>query len=423
MIGPAAQTSLPRTRARPVRSLASTLIRRTIAAAVIVSLAAATLQAMLTIREERAAFDRALANIAETNVPLLSIALWDIEPQVVSRQLKQIAAQPEIAHVRLAERTGHAFEAGKRAATGTEPPKVLDIPYPDARPGTIGTLEVTANRATLYTHLAERVLAVVVGYGLLAIVLSGVIAMFLRLELERPLRVLTRFTAELTPRTLTEPLELSRPPRPWEDEIDQLARGFRTLQDGIQAHVANLDSQVLQRTRQLEGALDEIRALTITDPLTGCYNRRYLDERLREEVLRSQRSGRPLSVIITDIDHFKRINDTRGHPAGDRVLKGLAEILASEMRSQIDWVARLGGEEFVVLLPDTALDAAGRVAERLRLAVESTPFSHEGKEMNVSASFGVAARGESDSPESLLKRADMNLYRAKAAGRNAVVVG
>ena len=407
----------------PFRSIASTLIPRIIGAALAVAVVAAAIQAFLTFRDERAAFDRALANIAETNVPLLSIALWDIEPQVVTRQLMQIAAQPEIAYVRLAERTGHAFEAGQRLAGASEPPKVLEIPYPDARPGTIGSLEVTANRAALYSHLAERVLSVVIGYGLLALVLSALIAMFLRLELERPLRDLTRFTSELTPGTLTTPLHLSRPPRAWEDEIDQLARGFRTLQDGIQGHVANLDAQVLERTRQLEGALDEIRALTITDPLTGCYNRRYLDERLREEVLRSQRSGRPLSVILTDIDHFKRINDSLGHAAGDRVLVGLAEILASEMRAQIDWVARFGGEEFVVLLPDTALDAAGRVAERLRLAVESTPFSHDGREISITASFGVAAMGENDNAEGLLKRADANLYRAKAAGRNTVVVG
>jgi len=405
------------------RSIASTLIRRIITAALAVAVLAATIQAFLTFRDERAAFERALANIAETNVPLLSIALWDIEPQVVTRQLMQIAGHPEIAHVRLAERTGHAFEAGQRRTGATEPPKVLEIPYPDGRPGTLGSLEVTANRSALYGHVAERVFSVVIGYGLLAVVLSALIAMFLRIELERPMRDLTQFTSELTPGTLTAPLHLSRPRRPWEDEIDQLARGFRTLQDGIQAHVANLDAQVLERTRQLEGALEEIRELTITDPLTGCYNRRYLDERLREEVLRSQRSGRPLSVILTDIDHFKRINDTRGHAAGDRVLLGLAEILASEMRSQIDWVARFGGEEFVVLLPDTALDAAGRVAERLRLAVEATAFSHDGKEMSITASFGVAARGENDSAENLLKRADENLYRAKAAGRNTVVVG
>ena len=413
----------PPARRRHFRSIASTLIRRTIAAAAVCTVIAATIQAFITVREEGAAFERALRNIAETNVPLLSVALWDIEPQAVARQLRQIAAQPEIAYVRLTERTGHAFDAGNRNAPVGEVPKVLDIPYPEGRPGTIGTLEVTANRATLYAHVAERVLTVVIGYGLLAVVLCALLAMFLRLELERPLRDLTRFTAELTPGTLTTPLKLSRPARPWDDEIDQLARGFRTLQDGVQAHVANLDAQVRQRTSQLEGALDEIRALTITDSLTGCYNRRYLDERLREEVLRSQRSGRPFSLVITDIDHFKRINDTRGHAAGDRVLQGMAEILLGEMRAQIDWVARLGGEEFVILLPDTTLEAAGRVAERLRLAVAAATFRHEGQEMRITASFGAAERGASDTAESLLGRADAMLYRAKAGERNLVVVG
>ncbi len=410
-------------RRRSFRSIASTLVRRTIAAAAVCTVIAATIQAFITVREEGAAFERALRNIAETNVPLLSVALWDIEPQAVGRQLRQIATQPEIAYVRLTERTGHVFDAGKRNASSAEVPKVLDIPYPEGRSGTIGTLEVTANRATLYAHVAERVLTLVIGYGLLAVVLCALLAMFLRLELERPLRDLTRFTAELTPGTLTTPLKLSRPTRAWDDEIDQLARGFRTLQDGVQAHVANLDAQVRQRTSQLEGALDEIRALTITDPLTRCYNRRYLDERLREEVLRSQRSGRPLSVVITDIDHFKRINDSHGHAAGDRVLQGMAEILLSEMRAQIDWVARLGGEEFVILLPDTALEAAGRVAERLRLAVAAGAFVHEGREMRITASFGAAERSESDTAESLLGRADAMLYRAKAGERNLVVIG
>jgi two-component system, cell cycle response regulator len=413
----------PPQQTRLFRSLASTLIRRTITVAAVVAIIAAIAQAFITLSEEQEKFERTLRNIAETNVPLLSVSLWDIEPAAVKRQLRQIASQPEIAYVRLAERTGHTFEDGNRGRVTTEKPKVLEIPYPDGRAGTIGTLEVTANRATLYQHVAERVVAVFVGYGLLAFALCGVIAVVLRLELERPMRELTRFTSELTPGTLTTPLKLTRPQRRWHDEIDLLAQGFRTLQDGIQAHVTNLDSQVKQRTVQLESALDEIRALTITDPLTGCYNRRYLDERLREEVLRSQRSGRPLSLIVADIDHFKQVNDTLGHPAGDCVLKGMAEILLSEMRAQIDWVARLGGEEFVVLLPDTELEAAGRVAERLRLAVEATTFMFEKHEIHVTASFGVAARVESDTAASLLGRADAMLYKAKAANRNAVVVG
>ena len=414
-------SSNPNAQSRIFRSLATTLIARTILVGLACAAIAAAIQTVITVREERAAFEQALRNIAETNVALLSVSLWDVEPNAIRRQLKVIASQPQIAHVRLTERTGHVFEEGTRVAD--EQPKVLEVPYPDARPGTIGTLEVTANRASLYRHLAERVLTVVVGYVVLAALLSALIAVFVRLHLEKPLRELTAFTSELSPRNLTMPLTLSRPTRPWHDEIDLLAQGFRTLQDGIHAHVSNLDEEVRSRTKQLEGALEEIRALTITDPLTGCYNRRYLDERLREEVLRSQRSGRPLSLVITDIDHFKRINDTVGHGAGDRVLKGMAQILLSEMRAQIDWVARLGGEEFVVLLPDTALDAASRVAERLRLAVAGTTFMHEGREMRVTASFGVAERRTNDTAASLLERADEMLYRAKAGQRNLVVAG
>lgn len=406
---------------RTFHPISRTLIRHTMTAAVVCTLVVGLLKGVVTVREENAAFERALRNIAETNVPLLSVSIWDIEPRAVEKQVNHIASHPQIAHVRLTDRTGHMFEAGSRSRVSTETPKYLEIPYPDGRPGSIATLQVTADRATLYAQVAQRVMTLVASYALLAAVMCGIIAAVLRLELERPMRDLTRFTAELTPGTLTRPLRLSRRQRPWRDEIDQLAHGFRTLQDGIHAHVANLDALVSERTRQLESALDEIRALTITDSLTGCYNRRYLDERLREEVLRSQRFGHALSVIVLDIDHFKQVNDRYGHPAGDAVLKGVAKILQAEMRARIDWVARLGGEEFVALLPDTQLDEAAVVAERLRGLIAGSAFRSNGDEIRVTASFGVATRVDDDSPELLLARADANLYRAKAARRNIVI--
>jgi diguanylate cyclase (GGDEF)-like protein len=408
---------------RPFRSISTTVIRRTIAGAVICAVVAATLQALVAVREERSAFERALRNIAETNVPLLSVALWDIEPKTIRSQLAQIASQPEIAYVRLTERTGHTFEAGDRKRVSGEGPTRLDIPYPEGREGTIGEIEVTANHATLYKHVAQRVAIVVAGYAVLATVLCALIAAVLRLELQRPMRALTRFTSELTPERLTTPLALSRPDRPWHDELDQLAGGFRTLQDGIHRHVENLDALVRERTAQLEGALDEIRALTITDALTGCFNRRYLDERMREEVSRSRRSGNPLAVIIADIDHFKRINDTFGHAGGDEVLRGTARILREEVRDRIDWVARLGGEEFVVLLPEATLEAARAVAERMRLALQAAVFVHGDEGIRITSSFGVAALAAEDTAESLLARADRMLYRAKEADRNIVVIG
>ena len=199
-----------------------------------------------------------------------------------------------------------------------------------------------------------------------------------------------------------------------------VANGFRTLQDGIQSHVANLDQQVAQRTAQLEWALQENLALTVTDPLTGCFNRRHLDARLGEEVLRCRRSGLPLAVIMADLDHFKRVNDTLGHGAGDTLLRGIAGLFRGAMRERIDWVARFGGEEFVIVLPDTSPEAAVAVAERLRAAVASARFMHDGHELRATASFGVAGGLDSGDAASLLARADALLYQAKAAGRDRV---
>jgi two-component system, cell cycle response regulator len=403
------------------RTLASSLVRRTLAVAILCTLVAATIQALFVVSEERAAFDRALRNIADTHVPLLSVAVWDIEPEAIRRQLQRIASEPEIAYVRLSERTGHVFEAGDARLRDPKDANTLAVPYPAGQPGTIGTLEVTANRQILFRHLAEKVLAVVLGYGLLSLVLCALIAMVLRTELEKPLRHLARFTSELSPENLTRPLDLSRPLRPWRDEIDLVAAGFRTLQDGIHAHVANLDGLVASRTAQLEVALEEIRELTITDSLTGCFNRRHLDLKLAEEVLRSHRASHPLGLLVCDLDHFKRVNDTLGHPAGDEVLRCAAAGLRREVRERIDWVARFGGEEFVVVLPNTTAVDAMLIAERMRRAIEEGICDYGGREIRITASFGAAQCRIDDDGASLLARADAMLYRAKAAGRNRVV--
>lgn len=405
------------------RPLASALVRRVVLVAIVCALVAAAVQASFAVRDEREAFDRALRNIAATNVPLLSVSVWDIEPDAIRRQLVQIVNEPEIAHVHLTERSGHEFEAGSPRLRDMASPRVLPIPYPDGRTGHIGTLEISANRQTLYAHVASRVVGTVAGYAGFVVVLAVLIAMMVRIEIERPMRSLARFTRELTPERLTTPLELERPPRPWRDEIDLVAEGFRTLQDGIQAHVATLDAQVASRTAQLQAALDEIRALTVTDSLTGCFNRRHLDTRLAEEVLRCHRSGPPLTVVVTDIDHFKEVNDTRGHAAGDSVLRGLAEVYRDAMRQRLDWVARYGGEEFVIVLPDTDIGRGVAIAERLRAAVQASRFQHSGHAIQVTASFGVAECQADDDPQSLLARADRMLYQAKAAGRNRVMWG
>ena len=172
-----------------------------------------------------------------------------------------------------------------------------------------------------------------------------------------------------------------------------------------------------------------IQRESITDPLTGIYNRRYLDHRLEEEVSRSQRYNLPFSMLMLDIDHFKRVNDTHGHQAGDLILKTFSRIILDTLRES-DIVARYGGEEFLIILPNTGEPGALAMAERLRNMVEEYEFAlPENKEENtrsisITVSIGVASySSEISEYRSLIENADRALYRAKSAGRNKVVVG
>jgi two-component system cell cycle response regulator len=174
---------------------------------------------------------------------------------------------------------------------------------------------------------------------------------------------------------------------------------------------------------RLRASVQQTIELAVTDALTGLHNRRYLDNHLTVLFNRSVQRGRPLSVLITDIDRFKLVNDVYGHDAGDQVLKEFAARVRSTVRGA-DLACRFGGEEFVVVMPDTTAEVAAAVAERLRLAVESTPFELRGtgQTLNITASFGISSRLSTVlASDELLKQADKALYDAKNGGRNRVV--
>jgi diguanylate cyclase (GGDEF)-like protein len=158
-----------------------------------------------------------------------------------------------------------------------------------------------------------------------------------------------------------------------------------------------------------------------TDPLTGCLNRRAFETRLRTELRQAKRRANTLAVLAIDLDHFKTINDTHGHPFGDLVLTGLATIMKETARDT-DAVARLGGDEFVVVLPDTGWEGALTFAERIRRRVDETTFSSPRASMRITISVGVAlARGTDPiSATALMQEADQSLYKAKSGGRNRV---
>ncbi|MDZ5736916.1 GGDEF domain-containing protein [Pseudomonas asiatica] len=184
---------------------------------------------------------------------------------------------------------------------------------------------------------------------------------------------------------------------------------------GLSERVANMEQEALGYREHLE----EQRQKALLDPLTGLPNRAAWSERVEREMLEWQAHGGHLAMAILDLDHFKRINDSYGHLAGDKVLKIVADQLRKRLRSH-DFIARFGGEEFVLLLPQTSPAAAAQIAEVLRATVEACPFHFKGERVVITTSIGLGAFRPGERGDQVLKRADAALYRAKESGRNRV---
>jgi diguanylate cyclase (GGDEF)-like protein len=184
--------------------------------------------------------------------------------------------------------------------------------------------------------------------------------------------------------------------------------------------------RILDLESSLKKSMDEIHEISVRDRLTGIFNRVYMDHHLSQEIIRSSRYHHPLSVLMCDLDHFKIINDTYGHLAGDEVLKSCVKLISSSVRLEIDWLARYGGEEFVIVLPETDQAGALLVAERMREQIAATPVNFLGCEIDITASFGAVTLIPTINDtvrymEQVLNVADTCLYQAKNSGRNRIV--
>jgi two-component system, cell cycle response regulator len=259
--------------------------------------------------------------------------------------------------------------------------------------------------------------------------------------------VLQRYAVEFLPVVFTDDLHLIRRLRArkaarapfivYVAELDEGAEREAGLLAGADECVGRrapdreLDARIgsARRIAELETVLritlEENRKLSATDDLTRVASRRFFGKHFPREVERAARYQRALSLILCDIDFFKNINDTLGHAAGDDILRQFGARLQQTLRRGVDWVARIGGEEFAVVMPETGYEPAFEVTRKLRAAVASGSFTAEGKAVNVTASFGLCGldrvpSGQRALAEQVLKIADAALYRSKQAGRNRV---
>lgn len=193
----------------------------------------------------------------------------------------------------------------------------------------------------------------------------------------------------------------------------------------VAARLQSLAERVAHMEQEASGFrehLEEQRQKALIDPLTGLPNRAAWSERLEHEIGQWQQHGNTLMLAMLDLDHFKRINDNYGHLAGDKVLKIIATVLRKRLRGT-DFIARFGGEEFVLLLPSTVPAAGLKLLEHLRASIEACPFHFKGERVTITISMGLTAFKPGEHSDLVLKRADQALYRAKNAGRNRVELG
>lgn len=409
-------------KSRLSQPIASLLLRRVFKWVILCILLFSSLQAYLNYRAIERNFDMTIRDVASTHIPLLSLAIWDIELQAIQKQISLLTKNTNIAYVVIKASTGQQFVGGNGGNSRADEHLTFDIPAPDGKGTKVGTMELVVDRSVLRQEIMRSFFIVLTEVILLAVFIFAAVYTILRRDLERPMRQLADFVKNLQANKIATRLELDLGTRHVYNEIDLVVDGFRTMQDSLQKHIEHQDALVSERTMQLQLALNRLQKLSVTDVLTGCYNRLFFNERMPGEMHRAIRYERDLSVVFCDIDFFKSVNDRYGHAVGDEVLIVFVESLQRELRVEIDWLVRYGGEEFLIVLPETSLLAAIEVAERMRMNVERDLkiILPDGQHLKVTASFGVAERVPDDTLETLVQRADQWLYFSKSLGRNQV---
>ncbi len=374
----------------------------------------------------------------------LAKSIWEMDREALQAHLQsaaQIAAVGRVS-VQIRQANGKSEVLEHRQA-GWEPSsrvpslrRVLTYePYAGASE-TIGTLTLDSDERVLWRRLSGEVTSIVITQLVQSVLLAGLVMWMFNRSVTVHVRHIARHLSGLSPNSLTQALHLARAPER-ADELSLLETGVNQLQSSLSdyierqhrderelsAHRDRLAELVRERTTELQTANARLQELSLRDPLTGLANRRRFDDAKDEEFRRARRQGHSLAVLVCDVDHFKRYNDTYGHVMGDQCLRAVSQALQQCFGRAGELVARIGGEEFAVLLPGVDQTGALAAGERLRRAVAAQAIPHAASDnaSHVTLSVGVAALDESaDTFDTLFDQADQALYRAKSQGRNRV---
>lgn len=413
-----------------------------LALAALVGMIALLLQGYALVLQEREEARALLGRIEASTVPALERALWDVNEPQVEVVLEGIAQMRDVAWVSLVDERRQQRTRGKRPAG-----EAMERRYPLALDGAanvaLGELHVVLDPDLGYETARARVLR---GSLTLLLALAIAIAVLVHLmdaHLIQPLNRLAASVAAYSPESGVAPSGRhpeSPPHKAAEiellaDALDRMHERIRrasdeiaALSEGLEDEKGRTESLVQQRTaelheknRELAQQAASLESIANTDALTGAATRRRLLEQGERQCALAGRDARPFSLLVLDVDHFKAVNDTHGHAAGDLVLRIVVACCHTQLRAR-DLLGRLGGEEFAILLPEADIDAAVRVAERIREGVAAMPMRLGEHTVRVTVSIGVATYRGAPRFDAMLAAADEALYRAKRSGRNRVVV-
>ena len=428
-------------------SLARRLVLATLAFCVLFTLATVSVRTWFAWNANLANMNAELGLIDQVFQGTLSKAVWEMDNDALQAQIDSVALAAPVGRVELRIlRPGRAPEllvrqhpghAGSVLAPSLHR-QLAVTPYPGASE-VVGELTIEGDESLLWKRLWKEVGVIMLTQIIQSLALAGLIMGMFNRSVTLHVRRIARHLEQLTPQNLKQHLVLERNGKA-SDELDLLEAGVNDLQDKLANHIERqtrdelalaasrdqLAELVEQRTAQLQAANIRLEALTRFDPLTGLANRRHFDELKELEFNRAMRHQQPFSVLMCDIDFFKAYNDTYGHANGDQCLRDVALTMSALFSRSGELVARLGGEEFAVLLPGQNKQQALACAERLQELLANQQLSHSASPVSpfITMSIGIAELDPAnmDRFDQLLQTADKALYRAKSQGRNRCVI-